>query len=66
MNNTTKQYRVTYDSKDRTFIVPRKEVRIPNREFEMHSSGLHVYQPNAPNEYIRTFITKSVYQRNKS
>jgi hypothetical protein len=38
--------RVTYDSERRTaFIVHREEFALPNKVFDMHPCGLHVYYP---------------------
>ena len=43
LKNLTKQYRVTYDSLDSKFVVHRPHKT--SMAFEMHSSGLHIYQP---------------------
>ena len=51
-----KQYRVTYDSNDKMFVVHRKESGIPNMEFQMHSSGLHVYYPEKHEKNNMVFI----------
>jgi hypothetical protein len=45
LRNVIKQYRVTYDSDDQTFVVHRESVNKPNMEFRMHESGLHYYDP---------------------
>jgi Reverse transcriptase (RNA-dependent DNA polymerase) len=45
LSNVIKQYRVTYDSDDRMFVVHRKAAGKPNMEFRMHESGLHFYDP---------------------
>ena len=42
-NNLIEQYLVTYDSRDRKFVVHRSA--LPNMEFKMHESGLHYYDP---------------------
>jgi hypothetical protein len=41
LSNVIKQYRVTYDSDDRMFIVHREAAGKPNMEFRMRESGLH-------------------------
>ena len=43
--NMSKQYRVTYDRKDKAFIIHRHKVKLPNMVFHEHKSGLHVYKP---------------------
>ena len=45
LKNVIKQYRVTYDSDDHTFVVHHKQAGLPNMNFWMHSSGLHFYDP---------------------
>jgi hypothetical protein len=45
LSNLIKQYRVTYDSNDKMFVVHREAVNKPNMHFKMHSSGLHYYDP---------------------
>jgi hypothetical protein len=45
LSNLIKQYRVTYDSNDQTFVVHRETSNLPDMEFKMHSSGLHYYEP---------------------
>ena len=42
MNNMIRQYRVTYDSDDETFIVHQEASALPDMEFRMHKSGLHM------------------------
>ena len=51
MKNINKQYRVTYNGNDETFVVHRKEAGLPNKESQIHSLGLYV-----PNE-IKSNIT---------
>jgi uncharacterized protein YodC (DUF2158 family) len=46
LSNVIKQYRVTYDSDDRMFVVHREAAGKPNMEFRMHESGLHFYDPS--------------------
>jgi hypothetical protein len=41
LKNLIKQYRVTYDSHQETFVVHREESGLPAMEFRMHESGLH-------------------------
>jgi hypothetical protein len=43
------QYRVTYNSNDKAFVVHREDQGKPNMEFWMHKSGLHVYHPKEAN-----------------
>jgi hypothetical protein len=45
LSNVIKQYRVTYDSNEKMFIVHRHSHGMPNMEFRMHKSGLHYYDP---------------------
>jgi hypothetical protein len=40
-----KQYRVTYNSDEKKFIVHREKDGKPNMEFVMHTSGLHYFDP---------------------
>jgi len=43
LSNVIKQYRVTYDSDELTFVVHCKMAGKPNMHFRMHESGLHCY-----------------------
>ena len=43
LSNLIQQYRVTYDSLDKSFVVHRESEDLPNMEFRMHPSGLHYY-----------------------
>ena len=43
--NTRKQYRVTYDRKDKAFIIHRQKAKLPNMMIREQKSGLHVYKP---------------------
>jgi hypothetical protein len=49
LSNLIKQYRVTYDSDDKMFVVHRGPVNKPDMHFKMHSSGLHYYDPQDQN-----------------
>jgi hypothetical protein len=40
-----KQYRVTYDSLEVTFLVHREAARLPNLLFKEHGNGLHFFDP---------------------
>jgi hypothetical protein len=40
-----KQYRITHDSYDESFIVWRENINLPNMIFAMHSSRLHFFHP---------------------
>jgi hypothetical protein len=43
------QYRVTYDSDDKMFVVHRESQGKPDMEFRMHKCGLHYYDPRNEN-----------------
>ena len=45
LKNIIRQYRVTYDSDESTFVVHRKAANKKNMEFSMHANGLHCYDP---------------------
>ncbi len=45
LKNVKNQYRVTYDSDNKCFIVHQKQFGLPNMIFKQHSSGLHYYDP---------------------
>ena len=45
LSNIIQQYRVTYDSEDKMFIVHREAEDKPNMEFIINKSGLHYYKP---------------------
>ena len=49
LSNLIKQYRVTYDSDDKMFVVHRGTINKPDMHFKMHSSGLHYYDPQDTN-----------------
>ncbi len=40
-----KQYKVTYDSVEESFLVHREIVGLPNLSFKEHSNGLHFFDP---------------------
>ena len=40
-----RQYRVTYDSDNETFIVQQESSALPDMELRIHKSGLHVLYP---------------------
>ena len=42
LKNTIRQYCVTYDSNDQTFIVHLEAYALPDMAFRMHKSGLRV------------------------
>ena len=52
----TKQYIVTYDSNNETYVVHRREAGLPNMDFQIHSLGIHVYHPNKQIKSNITFI----------
>ena len=41
LKNIIRQYRVTYDSDESTFVVHREAENKNNMEFRMHANGLH-------------------------
>ena len=43
---------VTYDSNSQTFIVHREASALPDMEFRMHKSGLHVFYPEDINNMV--------------
>jgi len=45
LHNIIQQYKVTYDSTERMFVVHREKFNKPNMEFKMQANGLHVYEP---------------------
>ena len=45
LKNIIRQYRVTYDSDNLTFVVHREATNKKNMEFRMHANGLHCYDP---------------------
>jgi hypothetical protein len=54
LRNLIQQYRVTYDSGDKMFVVHRESQGKPNMEFRMHKCGLHFYDPK--NEKYLAFV----------
>jgi hypothetical protein len=54
LSNLIQQYRVTYDSDDKMFVVHRESQGNPNMEFRMHKCGLHYYDPR--NEKYLAFV----------
>ena len=45
LKNMIRQYRVTYDRYDQTFVMHQEASALPHMEFSMHKSGLHVFYP---------------------
>jgi hypothetical protein len=45
LKNMKKQYRVTYNSLEETFLVHCKAAGLPNLLFEEHGNGLHFFDP---------------------
>ena len=45
LKNLTEQYRGTYASNERMFIVHTKDLQPVSMEFLMHDSGIHYYEP---------------------
>ena len=54
LKNIIRQYRVTYNSDESTFVVHREAENKENMEFRMHANGLHCYDP-------REDITQSAF-----
>ena len=52
LRNLIKQYHVTYDSYELSFVVHREAENKPNMEFIMHKSGLHYYDPRKDMQYM--------------
>jgi hypothetical protein len=65
LSNVIKQYRVTYDSDDKTFIVHRQSIGLPDMEFWMHNSGLHYFRMNSHSSALSTG-TKKASPNNRS
>jgi hypothetical protein len=61
LRNLIQQYRVTYDSDDKMFVVHRESQGKPNMEFRMHKCGLHYYGPR--NEKHLAFV--NTFSENK-
>ena len=55
-----RQYRVTYDSDDQTFIVHRESSALPDMEFRIHKSGLQVFCP----EEINNMVPMNTFKEN--
>jgi hypothetical protein len=45
LKNMKKQYRVTYDSSEETFLEHCKAAGLPNLFFKEHVNGLHFFNP---------------------
>ena len=56
LKNVIKQYRVTYDSNNKKFVVYIQDPGLPNTVFLMHSLGLHVYDPKEHGEANMVFM----------
>jgi hypothetical protein len=54
LSSLIQQYRVTYESDDKMFVVHRESQGKPNMEFRMHKCGIHYYDPR--NEKHLTFV----------
>jgi hypothetical protein len=62
LSNVIKQYRVTHDSDDKTFIVHRQSIGLPDMEFRMHHSELHYFDPR---EKEFTFIKQDLREQRR-
>ena len=69
LKNMIRQYCVTYDSDDETFIVHQEASALPDMEFRMHKLGLHVFYTediknmvlmNTSEENIKEFTKRDV------
>jgi hypothetical protein len=45
LKNMKKQYRVSYESSEETFLVHCKAAGLPNLLFKEHGNGLHFFDP---------------------
>jgi hypothetical protein len=54
LSNLIQQYRVTYDSDDKMFVIHRESQGKPNMESRMQKCGSHVYDPR--NEKHLAFV----------
>jgi hypothetical protein len=45
LKNMKKQYKVTYDSEEESFLVHRESSGLPNLAFKEHGNGLHFFDP---------------------
>ena len=52
LKNMIRQYRVTYDRDDQTFIIHQDASALPDMEFRMHKSGIHMLYPDDKNNMI--------------
>ena len=52
LKNMIRQYRVTYDSDDKTFVVHREASALTDMEFRMDKSGVHVFYPEDINNLV--------------
>jgi hypothetical protein len=60
LKNMKKQYRVTYDSLEETFLVHRKAAGLPNLLFKEHGNGLHFFNPRQANfAFVKTVESAS-------
>ena len=68
LSKIIQKYRVTYDSKDKMFIVHQEAEYKPNMEFRIHKSGLHYYDPRIKKIHLLSLSlgTRKVTIRNKS
>ena len=60
LKNMIIQYRVTYDRENETFLVHQEASSIPDMEYKMHKSGLHVFYP----EYIKNLVLMNTVKEN--
>ena len=55
LKNMKKQYKVTYDSEEESFLVHRESSGLPNLAFKEHGNGLHFFDPrNADFAFVET------------
>ena len=52
LKNMIRQYRVTYDSDDKTLILHSEASALPYMEFRMHKTGLHLFYPEDINNLV--------------
>ena len=53
-----RQYCITYDSNNKTFIVHLESSALTDMEFMMHRSGLHVFYP----EEIKNLVLMNTFE----
>jgi hypothetical protein len=60
-----KQYRVTYDSSEETFLVYREAMGLPNLLFKEHGNGLHFFDPRQADFAFVETVESNIRQYSK-